>query len=318
MYDNTVTKTALSGLSLFNRGKVRDIYDLDEHLLIVVTDRVSAFDVILPDGIPFKGMVLNQMSAYWFDVMKEIIPNHVVSCNVDDYPASCKPYADVLRDRSMLVKKADPLPVECVVRGYISGSLWKEYKAKCVGGELQTGDNDPVVEVCGIDLPIGLKESSRFPTPLFTPATKAELGDHDENISFAQAKEIVGDEVADRVRDVSVQIYQIAVGLAEKRGIIIADTKFEFGLYGGELIIIDEMLSPDSSRFWPLDEYSQGSSQPSFDKQFVRDYLASLRWDKCPPAPALPDEIVEQTSLKYLQAFEMLTGRNRSELGVEV
>jgi len=301
-----IKETGFETLKLFNRGKVRDIYDLDENLLIVATDRVSAFDVILPDGIPFKGKVLNQISIFWFDVMKSIIPNHLVAHNVDEFPESCKPYADTLKDRSILVKKADPLPVECVVRGYISGSMWKEYTEK--------SSNANVLNVCGVDLPAGLKESDKLSSIVFTPATKAELGDHDENISFEKSKEILGVEVACKVRDVSIKIYETAVNLAKKRGIIIADTKFEFGFYKGEIILIDEICSPDSSRFWPADSYKPGGAQASYDKQFVRDYLLTQDWNKTAPAPALPDDIINQTSEKYLQAFEIITQRSRNEI----
>ena len=307
-----IKETNFPTLKLFNRGKVRDIYDLGEHLLIVATDRISAFDVILSNGIPFKGIVLNQMSIYWFGVMEGIIPNHLIFHNVNEFPESCKPYSDVLKNRSMIVKKANPLPVECVVRGYISGSLWNEYKSRLSDS---ASDNDrKSVEVCGELLPAGLRESDKIESPIFTPATKAEQGDHDENISFKKAKEVLGNDTAERVKDTSLQIYKTAINIAEKKGIIIADTKFEFGFYNDELTLIDEILSPDSSRFWPLEEYKPGSSQPSFDKQFVRDYLLSQNWDKCSPPPELPENIIKQTSEKYLQAFEILTGRKRQEL----
>lgn len=314
MKDNIVKETNFPTLKLFNRGKVRDIYDLGEYLLIVVSDRVSAFDVILPDGIPFKGAVLNQVSVYWFKIMEEIIPNHHVSHDVNEYPESCKPYSDVLKNRSMLVKKAEPLPVECVIRGYISGSLWKDYKTQIADCGQDTKDKDTTVEICGVKLPADLKESDKLENPIFTPATKAEQGEHDENISFAKAEEILGNDTAARVRDASMRIYKTAIDIAEKKNIIIADTKFEFGFFNDELILIDEILSPDSSRFWPLQEYKPGSSQPSYDKQFVRDYLLSQKWDKCSTPPPLPEDIITQTSEKYLQAFEILTGRSRDEI----
>lgn len=301
-----VTETNFPTLNLCNKGKVRDIYDLGDNLLIVTTDRVSAFDVILPNGIPNKGKVLNQISKFWFKVMDQIIPNHLISCDVDEFPEECKPYNEVLRDRSMLVKKTEPLPVECVVRGYISGSMWKEYKSKTSNGSS--------MNVCGINLPAGLKESDKLATTVFTPATKAEQGDHDENISFEKSIEILGEPTGNKVRDASLQIYEKAVNIAAKKGIIIADTKFEFGFFKNELILIDEICSPDSSRFWPAEHYKPGSSQPSYDKQFVRDYLLTLDWNKTAPGPSLPDEIINQTSGKYLQAFEILTERSREEI----
>ncbi|MGR3319562.1 MAG: phosphoribosylaminoimidazolesuccinocarboxamide synthase [Candidatus Anammoxibacter sp.] len=309
-----IKDTNFQNLKLFNKGKVRDIYDLGDHLLIVATDRISAFDVILPEGIPFKGTVLNQMSIYWFKIMEGIIPNHLVSHDIDAYPESCKPYSDVLKGRSMLVKKAKPLPVECVVRGYISGSMWKEYQMRI--GDCEPDNNKTTVEACGVELPIGLEESSRLEPLVFSPATKAEQGEHDINISFEKSEEILGSEMAAKVRDASIRIYKTAVEIAEKKGIIIADTKFEFGLCNGELTLIDEMLSPDSSRFWPLQGYKPGCSQPSFDKQFVRDYLLSQEWDQCSSPPELPEEIITQTSEKYLQAFEILTGMKRDVLGI--
>ncbi|MGR3180024.1 MAG: phosphoribosylaminoimidazolesuccinocarboxamide synthase [Candidatus Anammoxibacter sp.] len=312
---STIIKdTNFQTLKLFNKGKVRDIYDLGDHLLIVATDRISAFDVILPEGIPFKGTVLNQMSIYWFKIMEGIIPNHLVSHDVDEFPESCKPYSDALKGRSMLVKKAEPLPVECVVRGYISGSMWKEYQLRIADSEMD--NNKTTVEACGVELPTGLEESSRLESLVFSPATKAEQGEHDINISFEQSEEVLGAEMAAQVRDVSIQIYKTAVEIAEKKGIIIADTKFEFGVWNGELILIDEILSPDSSRFWPLKGYKQGCAQPSYDKQFVRDYLLAQEWDKCSSSPELPEEIITQTSEKYLQAFEILTGMKRGVLGV--
>lgn len=287
-------QTRLPSLDLFARGKVRDIYDLGEHLLLVATDRLSAFDVILPQGIPHKGRVLTQISAFWFQQMSDIIPHHVVSANVDDYPAACRPYREQLEGRSMLVHKAQPLPIECVVRGYLAGSAWNEYQ--------NTG------AICGIKLPGGLIESSKLDQPIFTPATKAEMGQHDENIAFDRVAALVGRERAERLRDISIAVYRRAQTLAESKGIIIADTKMEFGLKEGKLMLIDELLTPDSSRFWPMASYKPGSSQPSFDKQFVRDYLISIKWNKQPPAPDLPDDIVQTTSQKYLEAYERLTG----------
>ncbi|MRR08752.1 phosphoribosylaminoimidazolesuccinocarboxamide synthase [bacterium] len=291
----TILQTDLPGLKRISQGKVRDIYDLGEHLLIVATDRISAFDVVLPNAIPFKGYVLTQISAYWFGEVAGIMPHHLVATEVADFPAACQPYADDLRGRSMLVKKAKPLPVECIVRGYLTGSGLKDYQ--------KTG------AVCGIALPRGLVESSRLATPIFTPSTKAEIGAHDENISFERMSEILGQEKAAKVRDLSLAVYAAARGIAETKGIIIADTKFEMGDHDGRLILIDEALTPDSSRFWPKDSYQEGVPQPSFDKQFLRDYLNTLDWDKQAPGPRLPDEIVQKTSEKYLEALEKLTGR---------
>jgi phosphoribosylaminoimidazole-succinocarboxamide synthase len=289
-----VMQTDFADLKLASRGKVRDIYDLGEHLLIVTTDRISAFDVIMNEGIPHKGFVLTQISKFWFEQMTDIIPNHVVATEVDDFPAPARKYRDQLAGRSMLVKKARPLPVECIVRGYVSGSGWKEYKA--TGG------------ICGIPLPAGLVESQQLPEPIFTPSTKAELGEHDENISFERTIELCGLELAGQARDATLAIYSRARGLADAKGIIIADTKFEFGLYEGGLIWIDEAMTPDSSRFWPKDRYRPGGPQPSFDKQFLRDYLETLDWGKKAPAPPLPEEIVRKTSEKYLEALTRLTG----------
>ena len=288
-----VMQCDLPDLNLVNRGKVRDIYDLGEHLLIVTSDRISAFDVIMNEGIPRKGYVLTQISKFWFEQMRDILPNHIVATEVEDFPAAAQPYRDQLEGRSMLVKKAQPLPIECIVRGYISGSGWKEYQ--------KSGT------ICGIDLPTGLKESDKLPEPIFTPSTKAELGAHDENISFDQAVELCGREVAEQVRDFSLTIYQRARDIAATKGIIIADTKFEFGLMDGQLIWIDEALTPDSSRFWPKDQYRPGGAQPSFDKQFLRDYLETLDWNKQAPPPPLPDEIVRKTSEKYQEALTRLT-----------
>ena len=292
-----VLTTDFPELKLAARGKVRDIYDLGETLLIVTTDRISAFDVIMNEGIPDKGYVLTQISAFWFRQMEEIIPNHIISTEVTAFPAECQKYAETLEGRSMLVKKARPLPAECIVRGYISGSGWKDYQA--------TG------AICGIKLPAGLKESDRLPEPIFTPSTKAELGTHDENISFEKMIEMCGRDVAEKVRDVTLKIYLKARDIADAKGIIIADTKFEYGIYNGELIIIDECMTPDSSRFWPKDSYKPGGAQPSFDKQFLRDYLETLDWNKTAPAPPLPEEIVRKTGEKYMEALVRLTGKGK-------
>jgi phosphoribosylaminoimidazole-succinocarboxamide synthase len=289
-----VMETSFSDLNLVTRGKVRDIYDLGEHLLIVTSDRISAFDVIMNEGIPNKGRVLTQISKFWFEQMGDIIPNHIVATEVADFPAITHKYRDQLEGRSMLVKKASPLPVECIVRGYVSGSGWKEYKA--------TGS------ICGIQLPAGLVESQQLSEPIFTPSTKAELGEHDENIPFAKAVELCGGDLAEQARNATIAIYNRARGLADARGIIIADTKFEFGVYEGKLIWIDEALTPDSSRFWPKDLYRPGGLQPSFDKQFLRDYLETLDWGKKAPAPPLPEEIVRKTGEKYVEALTRLTG----------
>ena len=294
MPNAVVLETNLDGLTLARRGKVRDVYDLGDHLLIVATDRISAFDYILGSGIPDKGKVLTQLSAFWFDHVGDLVPHHVVAVDVDRFPAVTKPHQEVLRGRSMLVKKTEPLPVECVARGYISGSGWKDYK--------QTGG------VCGISLPAGLRESDRLPEPIFTPATKAESG-HDENISEAQAGEIVGEALIKRLRELTLSIYARGVEHAAECGIMIADTKFEFGMIGSQLILIDEVLTPDSSRFWPKDTYEPGKSQFSFDKQFVRDHLEAIGWNKQPPVPSLPADVVERTRDKYLEAYKRLTGR---------
>jgi phosphoribosylaminoimidazole-succinocarboxamide synthase len=290
-----VLNTDLPDLNLAGRGKVRDIYDLGESLLIVTTDRISAFDVIMNEGIPDKGNVLTRISAFWFHQMEEIMPNHIISTEVRDFPAVCRKYEDILEGRSMLVKKAKPLPVECIVRGYLSGSGWKEYQI--------TG------AVCGITLPKGLRESERLPEPVFTPSTKAELGDHDENITFERMVELCGRDLADKARNATLRIYGKARDIADERGIIIADTKFEFGVYNGDLIIIDECLTPDSSRFWPKESYRAGGPQPSFDKQYLRDYLETLDWNKKAPAPPLPDEVVLKTAEKYRDALTKLTGK---------
>ncbi len=288
-----VTKTDCPELKLVNRGKVRDIYDLGEHLLIVTTDRISAFDVIMDEGIPQKGYVLTQISKFWFDQMTDLIPHHLLSTDVNEFPSITHQYREQLEGRSMLTKKAAPLPVECIVRGYLSGSGWKEYQ--------QQGS------VCGIDLPTGLRQSDKLPETLFTPSTKAELGEHDENITFDQAVELCGNKVAEQVSKTSIAIYERARKLAATKGIIIADTKFEFGLMNDQLIWIDEALTPDSSRFWPKDLYSPGMAQPSFDKQFLRDYLETLDWGKQAPPPKLPEEIVRKTGEKYLEALTLLT-----------
>ncbi len=289
-----VKQTDFPALKLVNRGKVRDIYDLDDALLMVTSDRISAFDVIMNEPIPDKGKVLTQISKFWFGQIEDIIPNHIISTDVADFPSICQQYAEVLAGRSMLVKKAEPLAVECIVRGYISGSGWKDYK--------DTG------AICGIKLPEGLKESDRLPEPIFTPSTKAELGTHDENISFDKMIEICGKDLAEQAREATIKIYCRARDIADQKGIIIADTKFEFGLYDGKLIIIDECMTPDSSRFWPKDQYKPGGPQPSFDKQFLRYYLETLDWGKTAPAPPLPEEIVQKTGEKYKEALIKLAG----------
>ena len=288
-----ITHTDLPGLNMFRKGKVRDVYDLGENLLIVATDRISAFDVIMPNGITDKGRILTAMSLFWFEFTEDIIDNHLIAHDVDDFPAELHQFREILEGRSMLVKKTGPLPVECVARGYIAGSGWKDYQ--------ETG------AICGIDLPSGLKQAEKLPESIFTPATKADEG-HDENISFDQAAAILGKETAAFLKETTIRIYEKARDYAAGRGIIISDTKFEFGATSDGLILIDEILTPDSSRFWPADKYETGISPPSFDKQFVRDYLEGLTWDKTPPAPELPDDIVEGTRQKYLEAYELLTG----------
>jgi phosphoribosylaminoimidazole-succinocarboxamide synthase len=293
MANETLLQLDLPGVRKLKSGKVREVFDLGDRLLFVATDRISAFDCIMPNGIPRKGEVLTQLSYFWFDHTKAFQPNHLLSRPEDLLPASLRPYAAQLAHRTMIVKKAQPLAIECVVRGYLAGSGWKEYR------EHQT--------VCGIKLPPGLQESSELPVPIFTPATKAESG-HDENISFEQAAKIVGADIAEKARMAAVKLYRYARDYARLRGIIIADTKFEFGIFDGKLILIDEILTPDSSRFWPADKYKPGQGQPSFDKQFVRDYLETLDWNKTPPAPALPPEVVARTQAKYLEAYELLTG----------
>jgi len=284
----------LPGIPKVKSGKVREIFDLGEAFLFIASDRISAFDVVMPNGIPRKGEVLTQISHFWFDQTETLVPNHRLARGGDPLPKELQPYAAQLAGRSMIVKKAQPLAVECIVRGYLAGSGWKEYKKSRT--------------VCGIPLPEGLQESSELPEPIFTPSTKAETG-HDENISFAEAEKILGADIARRASDLSLKIYKSARDYARQRGIIIADTKFEFGLLNGELILIDEVLTPDSSRFWPANEYAPGKGQPSFDKQFVRDYLETLTWDKTPSGPMLPKDIVEKTTAKYLEAYERLTGR---------
>ncbi|PKQ30249.1 MAG: phosphoribosylaminoimidazolesuccinocarboxamide synthase [Actinobacteria bacterium HGW-Actinobacteria-10] len=278
-----------------SRGKVRDLYDLGDAMLLVASDRLSAFDVVFDDPIPYKGEVLTALSVFWFDLLADIVDNHLISTDVADLPERFQPHADYLRGRFMLVRKATVFPVECIVRGYLAGSGWKEYQ--------QAGT------VCGIELPAGLTESAKLPETIFTPSTKAVIGLHDENISFAQMVEIVGQDTAEELRAKSIDVYETAREHAAGRGIIIADTKFEFGLIGGAITLVDEVLTPDSSRFWPADEYAPGASQPSFDKQYVRDWLEETTWDKTPPAPPLPTGLIEGTSKRYIQAYELITGR---------
>ncbi|MEA3548787.1 MAG: phosphoribosylaminoimidazolesuccinocarboxamide synthase [Thermodesulfobacteriota bacterium] len=287
-------QTDFPDLKLLNRGKVRDIYEVENKLLLVATDRISAFDVVMADPIPHKGEVLTRLSLFWFDYLKDVVPNHLISVDPDEYPEACAPYRETLQGRSMLVKKAEPLPVECIVRGYISGSFWKAYQRDTT--------------VCGFKLPDGMQESEKFPQILFTPSTKAEQGLHDENISIERMAELVGSETTEKIADICITLYQKASDYAKSKGIIIADTKFELGWYEGELMLIDEVLTPDSSRFWPEDQYSIGRGQSSFDKQFLRDYLASLDWDKTPPPPELPKEILEKTGARYLEALERISG----------
>ena len=294
LLDTVLLQTDFPDLQLYASGKVRDVYQLDDdRLLFVATDRISAFDYVLATGIPHKGRVLSQISLFWFDFLSDIVPSHVITADVDRYPQAVRKYADQLRGRSMLVQRAEMFPVECVVRGYISGSAWKEYKA--------TG------KVCGIELPAGLRESDAFPEPIFTPATKAVTG-HDENIPFEQMGKIVGSETAGQLRDITLKIYKKAAAYARQRGIIIADTKFEFGRTAQGITLADEVLTPDSSRFWPADQYRPGQPQESYDKQYVRDYLEKIRWNKQPPAPTLPLEVARGTSEKYLEAYFQLTG----------
>jgi phosphoribosylaminoimidazole-succinocarboxamide synthase len=295
LLDSVLLRTDFPELKLLVSGKVRDVYHLDnEHLLFVATDRISAFDYVLATGIPHKGRVLNQISLFWFDFLRDLVQNHVATADVEQYPAAVRKYADQLRGRSMMVMRAQMFPVECVVRGYVSGSAWKEYKSSG--------------RVCGIQLPAGLKESDKLPEPIFTPATKATSG-HDENIPFEEMTRIVGVELSTQLRDISLKIYRKAADYARQKGIIIADTKFEFGMTSRGITLADEVLTPDSSRFWPAGNYQPGRAQDSYDKQYVRDYLEEIRWNKQPPAPALPSEVARRTSEKYLEAFHQLTGR---------
>ena len=291
-----ITQTDFTTLKLFKRGKVRDVYDLGDYYLIVSTDRLSAFDVIMNEGIPDKGRILNRISKFWFEYTKDIIQNHLVTMNVDEYPEAAHPYKDSLRERSMLVKKAELIPIECIVRGYITGSGLIDYQ--------KTG------KICGIDLPKGLVESEKLPEPIFTPSTKAEIGLHDENIAAEEAINIIGQEAFEFIKNITLKIYSEAAEYALTKGIIIADTKMEFGYYDGKIILIDELLTPDSSRFWPMDEYRKGKTQNSFDKQYVRDYLLSVNFNKKPPAPALPEDVILNTSRKYKEALFKLTGEN--------
>jgi phosphoribosylaminoimidazole-succinocarboxamide synthase len=290
--------TDFPNLVLKHRGKVRDMYEIPGHndkLLMVATDRISAYDVIMDDAIPGKGAVLTQLSLFWFDLLAEIVENHLITAEVEKYPEPCQPYVEQLKGRSMLVKKTQPLAIECIVRGYISGSFWSAYK------------KGPVV--CGFQLPPGMRESDKFAEPLFTPSTKAALGSHDENISLARMENLVGSKKAQKIADICISLYNKAANYALTKGIIIADTKFELGELDGRLILIDEVLTPDSSRFWPVDKYQPGKAQPSFDKQYLRDYLSTLAWDKTPPPPALPPEIVEKTRSRYEEAVQRITGR---------
>ena len=292
-----VIQTDLDGLNLVHRGKVRDMYEIpghDDKLLMVATDRISAYDVVMSDPIPGKGKVLTGLSLFWFDLLGDIVENHLISAEVAEYPEVCRPHREILAGRSMVVHKTAPLPVECIVRGYISGSFWSAYKKDTT--------------VCGFKLPEGMKESDKFPETLFTPSTKAEIGDHDENISLEQLEKIIGADRASEIARISVGLYQKAADFARDKGIIIADTKFELGEKDGRLILIDEVLTPDSSRFWPLDEYTPGKGQPSFDKQFLRDYLSSLDWDKTPPPPVLPPEIIQRTRARYEEALAKIAG----------
>jgi phosphoribosylaminoimidazole-succinocarboxamide synthase len=294
MTSEALFQTELPGLELHARGKVRDVYNAGEFLVIVASDRLSAFDYVLPTPIPDKGRVLTQLTIFWLELLRDVVPNHFVSADVSDYPAPFRPYRDRLEGRSMLVRRAEMVNIECVVRGYLSGSGWKEYQ--------RTG------AVCGIALPAGLRESDKLPEAIFTPSTKAQSG-HDENIAFEAAAKEAGLEVAERVRALSLAIYKRAADYAETHGIVIADTKFEFGFAGGELVLADEVLTPDSSRFWPRQSWQPGGAQPSFDKQYVRDYLEAIHWNKQPPAPALPKEVIERTSEKYREAYRILAGK---------
>ncbi|MCK4839288.1 MAG: phosphoribosylaminoimidazolesuccinocarboxamide synthase [Desulfobulbaceae bacterium] len=291
---DVITETNLEDLKLIHRGKVRDLYEVEDKLLMIATDRISAYDVVMGEAIAGKGEVLTKLSLFWFDFLKDIVPNHLISANVDEYPEVCQQYRAQLQGRSMLVKKAKPLTVECIVRGYISGTFWKAYQKDTT--------------VCGFKLPDGMQESEKFPQVLFTPSTKAEQGLHDENISIEKMEELLGKEQTAKIADICIGIYAKAAEYARSKGIIIADTKFELGMFEGELILIDEVLTPDSSRFWPEDQYKIGGGQPSFDKQFLRDYLATLDWNKTPPAPPLPGEILEKTASRYREALERITG----------
>jgi phosphoribosylaminoimidazole-succinocarboxamide synthase len=293
MSKQALQNTHLPGLSLFKKGKVRDVYNLQDKLLIVSTDRISCFDVVLPTGIPCKGDILTQLSVFWFKFTENIIPNHFITSDIESYPQQLAPYKDTLRGRSMLVEKARPLPVECVVRGYLSGSGWNEYQQS--------------QSVCGIKLGKGLREADKLAEPIFTPSTKEDIG-HDINVTRAFVENLIGKDITQQIQEASIALYKMASQYAETKGIIIADTKFEFGIHKNQVILIDEILTPDSSRFWPKDRYAPGGPQPSFDKQFVRDYLETLRWDKIPPGPELPDEIVEKTTKKYQQALDILAG----------
>ncbi len=298
-----VSKTSISEYPLFSRGKVRDIYEIDaDSLLIVTTDRMSAFDVIMKEPIPYKGVVLNQITLFWMDMFRDIIDNHLLSSDVNEFPANLSPYRDELEGRSVLVKKAVPLPIECIIRGYITGSGWKDYK--------KSG------RVCGYQLPSGLVESQKLEQPLFTPSTKADVGDHDENITVSEARLRIGNVLAKKVEELSLAIYRKASEYAAQKGIIVADTKFEFGEINGKLMLIDEVLTPDSSRFWPADRYEAGKGQPSFDKQYLRDWLETTDWDKKAPPPDLPGEIIEETKNKYLLAYRLLTGKELLQGGI--
>ena len=289
----TILETNFDTLRLLKRGKVRDIYDLDDQLLMVATDRISAFDVVMANPIPEKGKILTQISLFWFEMMKTLVPNHVISSDPNNFPKACQPYVDTLKGRSMLVKKTTPLPIECVVRGYISGSGWNDYQSSG--------------RICGISLPSGLAESEKLPEPIFTPSTKADIGDHDINIDAEAAIKLVGQKRFETVKSLSIEIYKKGAEYADKKGIIIADTKFEFGIVGDNLILIDEILTPDSSRFWPKTSYRPGGPQKSFDKQYVRDYLISINYDKKPPGPSLPEDVITNTRNKYLEVFNQLT-----------
>lgn len=296
MSDSVLLKSDLQDLKLLKRGKVRDVYEVDDKLLIVASDRMSAFDVVMDDPVPDKGKILTRISLFWFKLLEGLVENHLISAEPEDYPEPCRKYKDLLTGRSMLVKKASPLTVECIVRGYLSGSGWNDYRA--------TG------RVCGISLPKGLRESEKLPEPIFTPSTKAEAGIHDENISFEKVIEILGRHLAEQIKDLSLKIYKKGSEFAAGKGIIIADTKFEFGLKDGHLLLIDEVLTPDSSRFWPMDTYKPGDAQQSFDKQYLRDYLNGLDWPKQPPPPKLPQEIIAKTRMRYIEALERLTGQS--------